>query len=170
MHCCVRVAVLYANIREHWPKWLFCFPPKFEEANQHMTPMTEGASITAPPAPAPLDASAAATPEAQVASIIDSLDSSKAEDIVTLNIVGKSALADYIVVASGRSNRHVGAISDHLLRDLKQRGFGTAKVEGLPHCDWVLIDAGDVLVHIFRPEVRQFYSIEKMWADTSASQ
>jgi len=76
---------------------------------------------------------------------------------------GKSALADYMVVVSGRSNRHVMAISDHLLRDLKDVGIKNAKVEGLTHGDWVLIDTGDVIVHVFRPEIRSFYNIEKMW-------
>jgi ribosome-associated protein len=69
-----------------------------------------------------------------------------------------------MVVASGRSHRHVGAIADHVLRDLKEAGFGSARVEGLPQCDWVLIDAGDVIVHVFRPEVRSFYNLEKMWS------
>lgn len=96
-------------------------------------------------------------------SVKSSLEDSKTEDIVTIDIKGKSALGDYMIVASGRSHRHVGAIADHLLRDLKGKGFGTAKVEGLPNCDWVLIDTGDVIVHIFRPEVREFYGIEKMW-------
>jgi len=73
-----------------------------------------------------------------------------------------------MVVASGRSHRHVGAIADHLLRDLKEGGFGNARVEGLPQCDWVLIDAGDVIVHVFRPEVRSFYNLEKMWAADAA--
>jgi len=99
-----------------------------------------------------------------LATVLSSLEDSKAEDIISIDITGKSALADYMVVASGRSHRHVGAIADHLLRDLKTAGFGSAQVEGLPHCDWVLIDTGDVIVHIFRPEVRAFYNIEKMWS------
>ena len=69
-----------------------------------------------------------------------------------------------MIVASGRSHRHVGAMADHLLRSLKDAGHGRARVEGLPHCDWVLIDAGDVIVHLFRPEVRVFYNIEKIWS------
>ncbi len=96
--------------------------------------------------------------------VLNSLDDSKAEDIVPIDITGKSSLGDHIIVASGRSHRHVGAIADHLLRDLKDAGFGNCRVEGLPHCDWVLVDAGDVIVHIFRPEVRGFYNIEKMWS------
>ena len=74
-----------------------------------------------------------------------------------------------MIVASGRSTRHVGAIADYLIRDMKAAGYGTASVEGLPHCDWVLIDTGDLIIHIFRPEVREFYNLEKMWsADVDA--
>ncbi|MEZ5871323.1 MAG: ribosome silencing factor [Nitratireductor sp.] len=92
-----------------------------------------------------------------------SLEDSKAEQPVTIDIKGKSPIADFMVVVSGRSHRHVGAIADHLLRDLKDKGFGNCRVDGLPSCDWVLIDANDVIIHIFRPEVREFYNIEKMW-------
>ncbi len=96
--------------------------------------------------------------------IVASLDDSKAEDIVTIDIAAKSSLADTMIVASGRSHRHVGAIADRLIDDLEAKGVRDLRVEGLPHCDWVLIDAGDVLVHVFRPEVRGFYNLEKMWA------
>jgi ribosome-associated protein len=96
--------------------------------------------------------------------VLHSLDESKAEDTVPINIIGKSALADFMVVASGRSNRHVGAIADRLIEDLEMAGFDSPRVEGMPYCDWVLIDAGDVIVHVFRPEVRGFYNLEKMWA------
>ena len=96
--------------------------------------------------------------------VLASLEDSKAEDIVTIDIAGKSALGDYMVVVSGRSNRHVAAISDHLITDLKDEGFGSARVEGLETGDWVLIDTGDIIVHVFRPEIREFYNIEKMWA------
>ena len=95
--------------------------------------------------------------------VLDSLEDSKAENIVSIDIQGKSSLGDYMVVASGRSNRHVAAAADHLITALKEAGLGTARVEGLPSADWVLIDAGDVIVHIFRPEVREFYNIEKLW-------
>ena len=110
------------------------------------------------------------TNEADVlALILNSLEDSKAEDIVSLDLTGKSALADHMVVASGRSHRHVGAVADQLLRTLKDAGYGNARVEGMPHCDWVLVDIGDAIIHIFRPEVRTFYNIEKMWsADSSA--
>jgi len=109
-------------------------------------------------------------PKAAIDVISESLEDSKAEDIVKLEITGKSSLADYMIVASGRSHRHVGAIADQLLRNLKSAGHGSAKVEGLPHCDWVLVDAGDVIVHIFRPEVRDFYNIEKMWSASQPDQ
>ncbi len=96
--------------------------------------------------------------------ILTHLDADKAEDIVLIDLAGKSPMADSMVVASGRSHRHVGALADHLLRALKDAGHGKARVEGLPGCDWVLIDAGDVIVHLFRPEVRSFYNIEKIWS------
>lgn len=92
-----------------------------------------------------------------------SLDDSKAEDIVLIDIRDKSSLADVMIVASGRSHRHVGAIADRLIDDLEAIGVVTPRVEGLPHCDWVLVDAGDVLINLFRPEVRGFYALEKMW-------
>jgi ribosome-associated protein len=87
----------------------------------------------------------------------------KAEDVVEIDLTGKTSIADTMMIASGRSHRHVGAIAERVIQDLKDKGFGNARVEGLPACDWVLIDAGDVLIHIFRPEVRGFYNLEKMW-------
>ncbi|HEY0436889.1 MAG TPA: ribosome silencing factor [Phenylobacterium sp.] len=111
-------------------------------------------------------------PQARIAALEDlilaRLDDDKAQDVVFIDLKGKSAVADGLVVASGRSHRHVGAMADHLLRALKEEGYGRARVEGLPHCDWVLIDTGDVIVHLFRPEVRTFYNIEKIWAVDSA--
>ena len=100
--------------------------------------------------------------------ILARLDDDKAQDVVFIDLKGKSAVADGLVVASGRSHRHVGAMADHLLRALKDEGYGRARVEGLPSCDWVLIDTGDVIIHLFRPEVRSFYNIEKIWAVDSA--
>ena len=84
--------------------------------------------------------------------------------MVSIDLADKSSMADRMIVASGRSHRHVGALADHLRRALTDAGFGKARVEGMPHNDWVLIDAGDLIVHLFRPEVRQFYNIEKIWA------
>ena len=96
--------------------------------------------------------------------ILHRLDEDKAQDIVVIDLKDKSSVADTMIVVSGRSHRHVGALADHLLRLLKEAGQGKARVEGLPHCDWVLIDAGDIIVHLFRPEVRSFYNIEKIWS------
>ncbi|PSC05893.1 ribosome silencing factor [Alsobacter soli] len=95
--------------------------------------------------------------------VLGLLDDAKAEDTVSIDLTGKTSLADSMIVTSGRSNRHVGAIADRVIEGLKERGRKDVRVEGLPHCDWVLIDAGDVIVHVFRPEVRHFYNLEKMW-------
>jgi ribosome-associated protein len=92
-----------------------------------------------------------------------SLDEMKAEDTVTIDLCGKTPIADSMVVTSGRSQRHVGSVADRVLKDLAQAGVRNARIEGMPQCDWVLIDAGDVIVHVFRPEVRSFYNLEKMW-------
>lgn len=96
--------------------------------------------------------------------VLKSLDDAKAEDTVSIDITGKSSLSDHMVVTSGRSNRHVSAVADQVVKALREAGFSKPRVEGLPHADWVLVDAGDVIVHIFRPEVREFYNLEKMWA------
>src|SRR6188768_3790622 len=98
-----------------------------------------------------------------IKTVLASLEDSKAENIVSIDIQGKSSLCDYMVVASGRSHRHVGAVADHLLKVIKDAGLGQARVEGLAGADWVLIDSGDVIVHVFRPEIREFYNIEKLW-------
>ena len=93
------------------------------------------------------------------------MDDAKAEQVVTISLDGKTAIADAMVVASGRSSRHVGAIADQLLEKLKLAGHKDVRVEGMPQCDWVLVDAGDVVVHLFRPEVRSFYNLEKLWSE-----
>jgi ribosome-associated protein len=108
-------------------------------------------------------ADAVSAAESTLSAVLSSLEDSKAEDIVSINIEGKSPLADRIVVASGRSHRHVAACAEHLVKALKDNGFGNARIEGMPAADWVLIDQGDVIIHLFRPEVRAFYNIEKMW-------
>ncbi len=95
--------------------------------------------------------------------VLDVLDDAKAENVVSIDLTGKSSIGDHMVIASGRSHRQVGAIADRVLKRLKEMGYGRVRVEGLPQCDWVLIDAGNVIVHIFRPEVRNFYNLEKMW-------
>ena len=96
--------------------------------------------------------------------ILGSLDDMKAEDTITIDLAGKSSIADAMVVTSGRSNRHVGSIADRVIEGLKEAGVPGVRVEGMRNCDWVLIDAGDIIVHVFRPEVRAFYDLEKMWA------
>jgi ribosome-associated protein len=101
--------------------------------------------------------------------VLHRLDDMKAEDTLTIDLRNQSAIADYMVVTSGRSNRHVGSVADRVLEDLREAGFAGVRVEGMPHCDWVLIDAGDVVVHVFRPEVRAFYNLEKMWSRGRAS-
>ena len=94
----------------------------------------------------------------------NSLDDDKAQDVAVINLAGKTDIADFLVVASGTSQRQIGAMTDHLRERLKKGGLERVSVEGLPQCDWVLIDAGDVVVHLFRPEIRAFYNIEKMWS------
>lgn len=95
--------------------------------------------------------------------ILKNLEDTKAEDIVSIDIQGRSPLADYMVIASANSQRHISAITDHLLRSWKNNGCGFANVEGLTGGDWVLIDTGDIIVHLFRPEIRLFYNLEKIW-------
>ncbi len=96
--------------------------------------------------------------------ILTSLDDDKAENMVTIDLEGRSALADAIVIASGRSARHVAAIAEHLARRLKEAGYGSCPLSGAAAGDWALVDAGDVIVHIFRPEVRAYYDLEGMWS------
>lgn len=103
--------------------------------------------------------------EKALAAVLESLEDSKAEDIVSINIEGKSPLADRMVIATGRSHRHVAAVAEHLITALKEKGLGVPRIEGMPSADWVLIDQGDVIIHVFRPEVRAFYNLEKMWQE-----
>ncbi len=98
-----------------------------------------------------------------VRNILHSLEDAKAEDIVSIDLRGKTTLADMLLVASGRSTTHVGAVAERVVTACKEAGLAAPRVEGVPACDWVLIDAGDVIVHVFRPEVRQFYNLEKLW-------
>ncbi len=96
-------------------------------------------------------------------SVISSLDDNKAEDIVSINLAGKTSIADHMVIASGRSQRQVSALAEYVIKGLKALGHKDMVVQGQEQADWVLIDAGDVIVHIFRPEVRSFYNLDKMW-------
>lgn len=111
---------------------------------------------------------AAANSQALLDLINKTLDDGKAEDTIVIDLQGKSTIADYMVIATGRSQRQVASLADHLLSALKDHGYGRVSAEGLRHGDWVLIDAGDVVVHLFRPEVRAFYNLEKMWGATLA--
>jgi ribosome-associated protein len=100
--------------------------------------------------------------------ILSRLDDMKAEETVTIDLRGKSAFSDYMIVTTGRANRHVGAIAENVAKSLKENGIKGLHIEGLPNCDWVLIDSGDVIVHVFRPEVREFYNLERMWTQSPA--
>jgi len=110
-----------------------------------------------------------ATSETLLAAVLSSLSDDKAEDIVQIDLHGKTAIGDYMVVCSGRSSRQVAAISEKLVERLKAQFGRTARIEGKNTGDWVLIDTGDVIVHVFRPEVREFYQLEKMWQTTVAT-
>ena len=105
------------------------------------------------------------SPQQLLELIEQSLDDDKAIDIVSIDLTGKSSIADAMVVASGASVRQVGAMADHLREKLKAAGIKGISIEGLENCDWVLIDSGDVIVHLFRPEVRDFYNLEKLWSE-----
>ena len=122
--------------------------------------MSAQISPAAAGAPTPLPASEPGTLHALV---LQSLDDDQAQEIVSIPLEGKSSIADYMVIASGRSTRQVAAMAQKLAERVKLGGFGHVRIEGLPAADWVLIDAGDVVVHVFRPEVRTFYNLERMW-------
>lgn len=123
-----------------------------------MNPVQSARGDAAPPHP---------LPEAEEGSlhelVLKSLDDDQAQDIVSIDLEGKSGIADFMIVASGRSTRQVAAIAMKLGERIKQGGYPPPKMEGLAQGDWVLIDAGDIVVHIFRPEVRNFYNLERMW-------
>jgi ribosome-associated protein len=112
---------------------------------------------TAPPAARP-------APTSLHDLVMQSLDDDQAMEIVSIPLEGKSSIADYMVIASGRSTRQVAAMAQKLAERIKHGGFGHVRIEGLPAADWVLVDAGDIVVHLFRPEVRSFYNLERMWA------
>lgn len=131
---------------------------------------TKNASVEKATAPLSKAASRAAAAAALCKKLVGILDTNKGEDIVTLNLKDKCSFADYMIVASGRAPRHVSALADYVADTLKKMGTPALSIEGKESGDWVLIDAGDIIVHVFRPEVRQFYNIEKMWAIPAAAQ
>jgi ribosome-associated protein len=104
------------------------------------------------------------TPDGLSEIIVDGLEDAKAEDIVSIDLSGRTTLADRMIIASGRSSVHVGAIADRVVKACRDAGYPSPKVEGMPLCDWVLLDAQNAIVHIFRPDVRRFYNLEKMWS------
>jgi ribosome-associated protein len=116
-------------------------------------PASSGAALPLPPS----------EPGTLHALVLQSLDDDQAQEIVSIPLEGKTAIADHMVIASGRSTRQVAAMAQKLAERIKQGGFGHVRIEGLPAADWVLVDAGDVVIHIFRPEVRTFYNLERMW-------
>ncbi len=132
-------------------------------------PLPAEAGITPNPVPSPDSGPQAsggieATPGSLLDLVLRSLDDDQAQEVVSIPLEGKSSVADYMVIASGRSTRQVAAMAQKLAERIKHGGFGRARIEGLPAADWVLIDAGDIVVHVFRPEVRTFYNLERMWA------
>lgn len=102
--------------------------------------------------------------------VLARLEDMKAEETVTIDLRGKSAFSDYMVVTTGRSNRHVGAVAENVAKGLKEAGQKKLHVEGLTNCDWVLIDTGEVILHVFRPEVREFYNLERLWAQSPSDE
>jgi len=110
----------------------------------------------------------AARNDALLALVEKVLEDGKAEDVAVIDLEGKSSIADYMVIATGRSQRQVIALAERITAAVKDAGFGRVSVEGLRFGDWVLIDAGDVVVHLFRPEVRDYYNLEKMWGASFA--
>jgi len=131
----------------------------------HAQTIPATAGSTAGEAHGMTEAFAGAAPEAGSLHelVLSSLDEDQAQDVISISLAGKSGIADYMVIASGRSTRQVAAIAQKLAERIKRSGRPGPRVEGLPAADWVLIDAGDVVVHLFRPEVRSFYNLERMW-------
>jgi ribosome-associated protein len=127
------------------------------------------ATLNLPHSAAPAASSPAASGSARTADvlsqiIVEGLEDAKAEDIVSIDLSGRTTLADRMIIASGRSSVHVGAIADRVVKACRDAGYPSPKVEGMPLCDWVLLDAQNAIVHVFRPDVRRFYNLEKMWS------
>jgi ribosome-associated protein len=133
--------------------------PRKRNATLSLTPHT-----AAPAAGSPAASGTARTAEVLLQIIVEGLEDAKAEDIVSIDLSGRTTLADRMIVASGRSSVHVGAIADRVVKACRDAGYPSPKVEGMPLCDWVLLDAQNAIVHIFRPDVRRFYNLEKMWS------
>ena len=142
----------------------------FRDAGRESTSPRRNPTLTLSPlsaaAPAVRSPAASGKPTADVLSQIieEGLEDAKAEDIVSIDLLGRTTLADRMIIASGRSSVHVGAIADRVVKACRDAGFPSPRVEGMPLCDWVLLDAQNAIVHIFRPDVRRFYNLEKMWS------
>src|SRR5271154_4259775 len=134
-------------------------PLRERNATLNLTPHS-----TAPTADRPVASGSARTADVLSQIIVEGLEEAKAEDIVSIDLFGRTTLADRMIIASGRSSVHVGAIADRVVKACREAGFPVPKVEGMPLCDWVLLDAQNAIVHIFRPDVRRFYNLEKMWS------
>ncbi len=128
-----------------------------------VTLVTEVGTISTFMQPAASSVRPAPIPQELKALIEKSLDDNQADSVVAIDLIGKSSIADYMIVASGRNTRHIASMADKLREHLRGAGIGPVEIEGQELCDWVLIDAGDVIVHLFRPEVRSLYNLEKMW-------
>lgn len=130
-------------------------------ADAGQSPQAPGPLTTSPLATSPVPF--AAEPGSLLALVLQSLDDDQATDVITIPLEGKSSIADYMVIGSGRSTRQVTAIAQKVAERIKHAGHSHSRIEGLPAADWVLVDAGDVVIHLFRPEVRSFYNLERMW-------
>jgi ribosome-associated protein len=142
----------------------------FHERGRGSTLRTRNATLNltphsaAPAAGSPAASGSARTADVLLQLIVEGLEDAKAEDIVSIDLSGRTTLADRMIIASGRSSVHVGAIADRVVKACRDAGYPSPKVEGMPLCDWVLLDAQNAIVHIFRPDVRRFYNLEKMWS------
>jgi ribosome-associated protein len=134
-------------------------PLRKRNATLNLTPHS-----TAPAAGSPAASGSARTADVLSQIIVEGLEDAKAEDIVSIDLSGRTTLADRMIIASGRSSVHVGAIADRVVKACRDAGYPSPKVEGMPLCDWVLLDAQNAIVHVFRPDVRRFYNLEKMWS------
>jgi ribosome-associated protein len=134
-------------------------PPRKRNATLNLTPHP-----AAPAAGSPAASVSARTADVLSQTIVEGLEDAKAEDIVSIDLSGRTTLADRMIIASGRSSVHVGAIADRVVKACRDAGYPSPKVEGMPLCDWVLLDAQNAIVHVFRPDVRRFYNLEKMWS------
>jgi ribosome-associated protein len=134
-------------------------PLRKRNATLNLTPHS-----ATPAAGSPAASRSARTADVLSQIIVEGLEDAKAEDIVSIDLSGRTTLADRMIIASGRSSVHVGAIADRVVKACRDAGYPSPKVEGMPLCDWVLLDAQNAIVHVFRPDVRRFYNLEKMWS------